>query len=375
MRFNFTSSALALLFLFQLSAGPAGAADTLKSAFAKDFLIGMAVTDDQVSGRATRDEAIITQECNAITPENLLKWAAIHPQPDQYDFAAADRYVAFGTEHHMQIVGHVLVWHNQTPDWVFNDSAGKPVSRDVLLARMKAHIFTVMGRYKGRIQRWDVVNEAFNDDGSYRASPWYKIIGPDYLEQAFRFAHEADPNARLAYNDYNMVVPAKQAAVIGMIQKLKADGVRIDTVGMQGHYDLKWPDIPLLEKAITAYGAAGVQVAISELDLDVLPPALKTQTADVTEHVTMDNSARLDPYKNGLPEEMQKKLSDRYAGIFALAVKHRDIVSRITLWGVTDGQSWRNYWPINGRTSYPLLFNRAGQPKEAYFAVLKTARP
>lgn len=376
MRLNYSSSVFTLLFLFLLI--PAQAADaqqTLKSAYARDFLIGMAVNIDQVSGKDPRAADIVIRQCSAITPENLLKWQAVHPAPGTYSFADADRYVAFGAAHGMQIIGHVLVWHNQTPDWVFQDKSGKPVSRDELLARMKQHIFTVMGRYKGRIQRWDVVNEAFLDDGSYRPSPWYKIIGPDYIEQAFRFAHEADPDARLTYNDYNMVIPAKRDAVIRMVKKLKADGVQIDTVGMQGHYDLTWPSVADLEASVTAYGAAGVLVAISELDLDVLPQASDKKTADITEHLAEEGNARLNPYQKGLPPTMQAKLAERYAAIFALAVKHRDIVSRITLWGVTDAQSWRNDWPIKGRTSYPLLFDRAGQPKPAFFAVLKAATP
>src|SRR5262249_36269937 len=182
----------------------------LKDAFKDSFLIGAALNQNQFFERDTRGVAIVTSQFNSITPENVLKWALVHPEPDKYSFAASDRYVEFGERNHMFIIGHTLVWHNQTPRWVFEDNQGKAVSRETLLSRMRDHIHTVVGRYKGKIRGWDVVNEALNEDGSMRQSPWMKIIGEDYVQQAFVYAHEADPNVQLYYNDYSLENEAKR---------------------------------------------------------------------------------------------------------------------------------------------------------------------
>src|SRR5215211_6212738 len=214
---------------------------SLKDVFKNDFMIGAALNRNQIFEKDTRGAEIVRTHFNSITPENILKWALVHPQPDKYDFAASDRFVEFGEKHKMFIVGHTLVWHNQTPRWVFEDAHGKPVDRETLLSRLREHIFKVVGRYKGRIKGWDVVNKAINQDGTIRQSPWFKIIGEDYLVKAFQFAHEADPNAELYYNDYDLELPAKRAGGVKLIKKLLAAGVKVSGVGLQNHNLMDWP--------------------------------------------------------------------------------------------------------------------------------------
>jgi endo-1,4-beta-xylanase len=343
----------------------------LKEAFQGDFLVGAAMNAAQISGQDTRGDELLAAQFNSISPENALKWEIVHPQPGKYDFALADEYVAFGRKHHMFIVGHNLVWHNQVPAWVFHDDAGNLLSRDALLARMREHIHTVVGRYKGQIQSWDVVNEALNEDGSLRQSLWYKIIGPDYIEKAFQYAHEADPQAQLTYNDYNLENPAKLKGAIALIQELKAEGVPITSVGLQGHDNLTWPTVEEEDATISALAKLGVKVAISELDINVLPSAGRQPTADVSLNIGQD--AKLDPYVNGLPDSVQKELASRYADLFQVFLQHREVVTRVTFWGVTDGDSWLNDWPVKGRTNYPLVFSRDGQAKLAFESVVSVA--
>jgi endo-1,4-beta-xylanase len=352
-------------------AATAQAPASLKDAYQGDFVIGAAINAAQITGEDARGDAIIKAQFNSISPENCLKWESVHPQPDRYDFTIPDQYVAFGEKNHMFIVGHNLVWHNQVPAWVFRDDKGNLLDRDALLARMREHIRTVVGRYKGRIQSWDVVNEALNEDGTMRQSLWEKIIGDDYIAKAFQYAHEADPQAQLTYNDYNLENEAKRKGAIALIARLKAEGVPITSVGLQGHDSLTWPTVDQMDAAISAFGNLGLKVAISELDIDVLPPATRQATADVT--VSIQQNAALNPFVNGLPDSVQQQLAKRYAELFGVFLKHRDVVNRVTFWGVTDGDSWRNDWPVRGRTSYPLLFDRAGQPKAAFDAVIRAA--
>jgi endo-1,4-beta-xylanase len=361
----------AILLVALAASAQAEPATTLKDAYRGAFVVGAAVNTGTYAGRNVRDAAIVASQFDSVSPENDLKWERIHPLPDKYDFAAADRYVAFGEKHRMYIVGHVLVWHNQTPDWVFRDEAGKPLSREALLARLRDHIFAVVGRYKGRIDAWDVVNEAVDEDGSMRQSPWYRIIGEDYIAKAFEYAHEADPEAELLYNDYGLENPAKRAGALALIKKLKDAGVPVATVGIQGHYDLDWPSVQQLDDTIAAFAALGVKVAITELDFDVLPQVWNMKTAEITLRAAQD--PKLDPYVSGLPDAVQQKLAERYADVFRTCLKHRDVVDRITVWGVTDKDSWKNDWPVKGRTNYPLLFDRAGKPKPAVDAAIAAA--
>jgi len=341
-----------------------------KEAFKKDFLMGVAINRNQFSERDARAVRIITSQFNSITPENVLKWEYIHPEPGRYDFDGADRYVAFGEKNGMFIIGHTLVWHNQTPEWVFEDEKGKPVDRETLLGRMRDHIHTVVGRYKGRIKGWDVVNEAVEDDGTLRQTPWMKIIGEDYLVKAFEFAHEADPQVQLYYNDYELETEAKRKGAVDLIKKLKARGVPIFAIGLQAHNRIDWPTVEQEEATIVAFANLGIKVNITELDIDVLPRASEYLGADVTRNVEL--ATKLNPYPNGLPDSVQQNLAKRYADLFGVFVRHQAVIDRVTFWGVTDRESWLNNWPVRGRSSYPLLFDRRGQEKPAFNAVIST---
>jgi endo-1,4-beta-xylanase len=360
-----------ILLLIGIFTASVGAQPVLKDSFKNDFLVGAALSGWQFCESNAVETAIVKAQFNCISPENVLKWEKIHPQPGQFDFTWADRYVEFGMTNNMFIIGHNLIWHNQTPKWVFENTNGAPMDRDMLLARMREHIFTVVGRYKRRISGWDVVNEAVSDDGTLRNSPWRKIIGDDYIEKAFEFAHEADPQAELYYNDYSLENPAKRNGVIALIRKLQLQGIKISGVGTQGHYALERPSVEQVDKNISDLEKLGVKVMITELDVNVLPSASRSLNAEVTTH--FDLRAGLNPYTNGLPDSVQQRLASRYADLFSIFLKHRNSISRVTFWGVTDADSWLNDWPIPGRTSHPLLFDRDGKPKPAFFAVLKTA--
>lgn len=342
----------------------------LKDVFQGAFLIGAAVNVAQFTEQDARGAALVKTQFNSITPENALKWENIHPHPGVYAFDLPDRYVAFGENNHMYVVGHCLVWHNQVPDWVFRDEQGKLVTREVLLNRMHDHIQSVVGRYKGRIKSWDVVNEALNDDGTLRQSLWLKIIGEDYISEAFQYAHEADPNAELTYNDYALENEPKRNGAMALIRNLQQHAIPVASVGLQGHNSLTWPSVEQEDATISAFAKLGVRVIISELDIDVLPRASGEETADL--NVNLRQDPKLNPYVNGLPDSVQKALAKRYAELFRVYLNYRHAVSRVTFWGVTDGDSWRNNWPVKGRTSYPLLFDRNGQPKPAFHAVIRT---
>jgi len=352
-------------------AATAHAPTSLRNAYKGDFVIGAAINEAQISGEDQRGDALLESQFSAISPENVLKWERVHPQPDKYDFALPDKYVALGEEYHMYIAAHTLIWHNQVPAWVFRDDKGNLLDREALLKRMHDHIATVVGRYKGKISSWDVVNEALNDDGTLRQTLWYKIIGPDYIEKAFQYAHEADPKAQLIYNDYSLENEAKRNGVVALIKKLQSEGIPIGGVGIQGHDHLDWPTAEQEDATISAFAALGVKVAITEFDINVLPNAGQQPTADIT--LKIEQNTALNPYVHGLPDAVQKQLADRYAELFSVFLKHRDTVERVTFWGVTDGDSWLNDWPVKGRTNYPLLFDREGKPKPAYEAVMGVA--
>ena len=341
----------------------------LKNVYKDYFLIGAALNQSQFTGKDTISDVIVKEQFNSITPENILKWMYIHPEIDKYNFEPADDFVEFGEKNNMFIIGHTLVWHSQVPRWVFQDDKGNAVDRETLLNRMHDHIQTVVGRYKGKVKGWDVVNEALNEDGTLRQTQWMKIIGEDYIEKAFQFAHEADPNAELYYNDYSLVNAPKRNGAIQLIKNLQSKGIKISGVGLQGHYKMDWPTTAQIDSSIKAFAALGIKVMITELDIDVLPQATFNMGADVS--LNVEAKEKLNPFKNGLPDSVQQLLAERYAELFNVFVNNSKSISRVTFWGVLDRDSWLNDWPVRGRTSYPLLFDRNGNPKPAYDAVIK----
>lgn len=343
----------------------------LKDVFKDDFHIGVALSEDQINGNEPEAITIVEKHFNNIVPENILKWEEVHPEPNKYHFETADRFVDLGRKNNMFIVGHTLVWFYQIPDSVFQDESGNAISRQVLLERMKEHVFTVMGRYKGRVHGWDVVNEAITEDGSFRKCKWLEIIGEDYIQKAFEYAHKADPNAQLYYNEYDFVKPSKCEGVIRLVENLQSKGVRIDGVGIQGHWFLDYPPIEDIETVILALSKLGVKVMITEMDISVLPFYPVDSHVVELDSFDPEMQKKYNPYPDVLPDSVQKELAGRYAEIFSLFHKHRDKISRVTFWAVHDGQSWRSYMPIKGRTDHPMLFDRYCKPKPALDAFIK----
>lgn len=344
----------------------------LKDAFKNRFGIGAALNEFQLMGRDVETMDVVKQHFNAIVAENCMKSGRIQPMEGAFQFDLADRFVEFGEQNNMAIHGHTLIWHSQAPSWFFIDDSGNEISREVLIQRMKDHIFTVVGRYKGRVHTWDVVNEAILDDGSFRKSKFYEIIGEDFIKLAFQFAHEADPDAQLYYNDYSMANFGKRAGVVAMVRNLQQQGVRIDGIGMQGHIGLRYPAIEEFEKSILAFSELGVKVMVTELDLTVLPSPWEEVGAEVS--TNFEYSQKVDPYIDGLPIDVQDAFTDRYLSFFQLFIKHQDKIERVTLWGVNDGNSWKNNWPIRGRTDYPLLFERDNKPKAVVKEIIKAVQ-
>lgn len=348
----------------------------LKNAYRDAFLMGAALNEEIVSGADDASREIVLRHFNTITAENVMKAGPINPEPGVYSFGPADAFVEFGEKHGMFIVGHTLVWHNQTPEWFFKDKNGKPNAPQAQIERMREHIKIVAGRYAGRVHAWDVVNEVIDNDGSYRPTAWVKSIGDgdELVKHAFKFASEYAPGAELYYNDFNAWRPAKRDGIVRMVRMLQQAGIRIDGIGMQGHWGLNYPKNEYIEAAIDAYAALGVKVMITELDVDVLPLTREGQiigTIMSHEQFQLEEFEEfLDPYKKGLPREAQQQLADRYAELFRIFYRKRDKIDRVTLWGVHDGMSWKNGYPIPERTNYPLLFDREKRPKPALKAVL-----
>ena len=344
-------------------------AQGLKDALGKYFLVGAAINVNQSAGYDSMATATLARHFNCIVAENCMKPEGMQPQEGKFKWRKAERFVKYGEDHGLTVIGHVLVWHSQTPDWFFKDAEGNAATREVLIERMKTHIHTVVGHFKGRIKGWDVVNEAILDDGAYRQSPWYKIIGPEYIELAFQYAHEADPDAELYYNDYSMANPAKRKTVCEIVRKLKEKGLRIDGVGMQSHNGLGWPNLKDYEASIDAFAACGVNVMITELDLNVLPNPSSFGGAEVSQDFAYEE--RMNPYKNGLPKDVEQRIDKRWLELFDVYKRHAHQISRVCLWGISDAQSWMNDWPIKGRTAYPLLFDRQYQPKSVVQDIIR----
>jgi endo-1,4-beta-xylanase len=312
----------------------------LKEAYKDAFLIGSAVNLEVSSGVDPISQNIIIQHFNTITPENVMKAEVVNPAPGLYDFKAADDFVAFGQNNKMFIVGHTLIWHNQTPAWFFQDEAENPNTPEAQIEQMRKHIETVVGRYAGKVQAWDVVNEVIDNDGSYRSeTAWVKSIGngDELVKHAFKFASEYAPDTELYYNDFNAWRPEKRDGIMRFVRLLQNENIRIDGIGIQGHWGLNYPKTEYIEAAIDS----------------------------LEEFKTF-----LDPYKHGLPVAEEEALAKRYAELFEIFYRKKDKIDRVTLWGLHDGMSWKNDYPLFGRTNYPLLYDRSKQPKLALKAVL-----
>jgi endo-1,4-beta-xylanase len=341
----------------------------LKDAYKDYYYIGAAINGRIFTEQDAKANEVLLKHFNSITPENEMKWERIHPKPGVYNFDLADKFVAYGEKNKMFIVGHCLLWHSQTPQWVFTDSTGKNLSREALLERMRDHITTIVTRYKGRINGWDVVNEALNEDGTMRKSKWYNLVGEDFIEKAFEYAYAADPKVELYYNDYNIEMPAKRAGAIRIIKNLKAKGIKISGVGIQGHWHLPSPSIVDIDSSIMLFGQLGVKVHITELDVNVLPNPQNFSGADVS--TNFQQKQEMNPYTTGLPDSMQLKLTQRYVEFFKVFNKHKAVMARVTTWGIDDNMSWLNGWPIRGRTNYPLLFDREYKAKPVVTELIK----
>ncbi|MBL6912656.1 MAG: endo-1,4-beta-xylanase [Puniceicoccaceae bacterium] len=359
---------------------PAFASDStaLHEAYADDFLIGTIIPGGLDPQATFSDDpvelGVMTREFNALTAENCMKPMFMQPHEGEFFFKASDYCVDFAEANSMELVGHTLVWHAMTADWIFQGGEGQAASREQLIERMRTHIHTVMSRYKGRIKYWDVLNEAVVMQGEHRPaklrpSPWLKIIGVDYIEMAFRFAHEADPEAKLYYNDYNMTKRPKVDFVLAMVQDLRAKGVPIHGVGLQGHWSLDWPSISEIEYTLQAFAEASIPVSITELDISVLPVAESHSGADVEDNIEF--AEKYNPYADSIPCAVLDAQATRYAEIFELFLKYREHIERVSFWGTSDVQSWKNEYPMKGRTDYPLLFDRSYQAKPAYDAIIQ----
>lgn len=339
------------------------AQQTLREAAPTGLLIGGAIATQDLDKPELADLA--AKQFSAITPEYEMMPEKLVDDQGKFDFTTADRIVEFAEKNHQPVLGHMLVWHFVTRKWFFETPDGKPLPRDKALANLKLYIDTVVGHYKGRVKAWNVVNEGISDAGDeyLRDTPALHAIGPDYIQKAFEFAHAADPNAELYYNDYNIEQQGKLEKTIKLVRSLQDAGVRIDAVGIQGHWLINWPPTEMIENGIEALAKTGVKVMITELDVDVLPR--DTSGADMAQAETGAN-----PYINGLPAEMQQKLANRYSEIMTAILRHPS-VTFIGFWGTHDGRSWLNDFPVKGRTNYALLFDRQLQPKPAFDAVIK----
>ena len=349
---------------------------TLKEAYADAFMVGTSVNSGVVRGTDSVTRDLVLAQFNTITAENVMKAAPINPRPGVYNWGPADSLVAFGEEHGMFIVGHTLVWHNQTPDWFFHDENGAPNTPAGQAERLRSHIEAVAGRYSGRVHAWDVVNEVIDNDGSYRPTTWVRGIGDgdELVRLAFRYAEQYAPDTELYYNDFNAWRPEKRDGIVRMVRMLQQEGIRIDGIGMQGHWGLNYPRNEYIEAAIDSFAALGVKVMITELDVDVLP---LTREGQIIGQGMSDPQFQLeefelflDPYKDGLPAEVEEQLTRRWAELFEIFYRKRDRIDRVTLWGAHDGANWKNNYPIPRRTNYATLFDRNRQPRPAFHAVV-----
>lgn len=327
--------------------GQEGTTLSLKKVYKKYFTMGVAVSPRALN---TDEASLILKHFGSVTAENAMKIGPIHPAEQLYHWGGADSIASFARQHGLKMRGHTLCWHNQTPAWFFWDSAGQNVSQEVLLARMKEHITSVVSRYKGVVYAWDVVNEAISDkdDEVYRNSLFYQICGEAYIEKAFEYAHAADPKALLFYNDYNEINPVKRAKIIEMIRKLRAKGVPIHGVGLQGHWSIFEPSASQLDETLKDFAGLGLDIQITELDISIY---------------------RKDSPASPYTPEIEAMQTEQYRNCFEVFRKYRKAISAVTFWNISDRRSWLDNFPVRGRKNYPLLFDKDLQPKKAFYAV------
>ena len=357
-------------------AAQTGSAESLKDAYEGAFKIGTAVNPGITSGRDTTLERIVREQFNAITVENVMKAEEINPEPGVYRWERGDEFVEFGKRNGMFLVGHTLIWHNQTPAWFFTNEDGEPNTPEQQAERLRSHIEAVAGHYAGRVDAWDVVNEVIDNDGSYRPTTWVNGIGngDSLVAMAFRAAERYAPDTELYYNDFNAWRPTKRDGIVRMVRMLQEQGIRIDGIGIQGHWGLNFPKNEYIEAAIDSFASLGVKVMITELDVDVLPLTREGQiigTGMMHPQFQLEEFKEyLDPYADGLPAEVEQQLTDRYRELFEIFYRKRDKIDRVTFWGIHDPMSWKNDYPIPNRTNYVLPYDRNKQPKPLVDAIL-----
>ncbi|QDV35010.1 endo-1,4-beta-xylanase [Tautonia plasticadhaerens] len=340
---------------------------SLREKFGDRFVVGVALGGRVPDDYSPAERRLILGQFGGVTPENCMKMTAIQPVEGEYRFDEADALVDFAQGHGLQVVGHTLVWakDERTPPWFFRDGDG-PASRELVLSRMKDHIRTVVSRYRGRVASWDVVNEALDDGEPYlRPSSWLEIVGPGFIAEAFAAAHEADPDALLVYNDYNVELPGKREKLLRLLGELRAQGVPLGAVGIQGHWELDRIPLDDIAALLGELEALGLEVMVSELDLGVVPRG--RWWADGGAH--REEIARTDPLADGCPPELLDRQAEQYAALFRLFVDRADTIARVTFWDLHDGRSWLNHFPWE-HAEYPLLFDRDAAPKPAFRAVM-----
>jgi endo-1,4-beta-xylanase len=322
----------------------------LKDYYRSYFPIGVSVSPQSLTGE---EAELIKQQFNSITAENVMKMGPIHPEENRYNWEGPDQIVAFAHSNKMKVRGHCLVWHRQTPDWIFKDKNGNEVTKDVLLQRLKDHIYAVVGRYKGKIYAWDVVNEAISDNENefYRQSPWFRICGEEFIARAFQYAHEADPDAILFYNDYNTESVSKRGKIHKLIQDLIKADIPVGGIGIQGHWSVA-STITSIGETIVVFDHFRLPIQVTELDVSVYA----NKTDPQTEYTS----------------ELEQKQTEIYKGLFKLFRDHKGSITGVTFWNVSDKHSWLDNFPVSGRKNYPLLFDQQLKPKKAYWEVVKT---
>lgn len=341
--------------------------EPLKNAFKGKFLIGTALDFPPPSDKPNSDVAIARRHFSAFTCGNGMKPAATQPEEGKFTFEQGDRMVEAARKCGATPIGHCLVWHSQTPRRFFQSPDGGLPGCEWALKRMRNHIAGVVGHFKGKVKEWDVVNEALSDAPNeyLRSNPWLRTVGEDYIAEAFRAAHEADPKAILLYNDYNIEMPYKRTKALKLLKSLLDQKVPIHAVGIQAHWRLGGVDLAEVEKSIQEFSA---------LDLGVLPTRYRGADVNFRQQMTPEQRAEMDPYTAGLPDDVAQKQAEVYRQAFELFLRYRKTIGRVTFWGTYDAVSWLNFFPIRGRTEYPLLFDRQGHPKPAFTAVEQTAR-